>query len=103
MKTAIALVGLVALTPSALALGKCHYGQRYCGSWLVSHDGYAESDLQNAHHGPNVEPYPPPNGGWKSSAYLCLRNNLLEFTEYCYEGCHETGGSGEDDYCELGN
>ena len=39
MKTAIALVGLVALAPSALALGKCHFGQKYCGSWLVTHDG----------------------------------------------------------------
>ena len=32
--------------------------------------------------------------------YLCRRNNQLEFTEYCYQGCHETGGDGDDDYCE---
>lgn len=62
--------------------------------------GFSLSDLQNAHHGPNVSPYPPPNGRFLDSLYLCGRNNQLEFIEFCWEGCHETGGSGANDFCE---
>lgn len=38
MKTT-AVLGLLALVPSALGLGTCHAGQRYCGSWLIDKDG----------------------------------------------------------------
>lgn len=39
MKTTTALLSLLAIAPSALALGTCHNDQRYCGSWLIKNDG----------------------------------------------------------------
>ncbi|GES57812.1 hypothetical protein ATEIFO6365_0001110100 [Aspergillus terreus] len=101
MKTT-AVLGMLALVPSALGLGTCHAGQRYCGSWLIDKDGYSVADLQKAVHGPNVKPYPPPHDNWRDSLFLCNRRNEIEFMEYCWQGCHESGGDGENDVCNIG-
>lgn len=38
MKFTTALLSLLAIAPSALALGTCRNNERYCGSWLTRVD-----------------------------------------------------------------
>ncbi|MCJ1226752.1 hypothetical protein MMC12_003405 [Toensbergia leucococca] len=117
MKSALAALAFLAMTTGALAraptyqgqavavqqphpvtLGKCHHYQRYCGSWLLKHDGYTKSDLEDAikQEGGGDDAQKDP----ENALFECTTvTGKIDMLEWCFNGCVETGAAGHNDAC----
>ncbi len=104
---------------SPVILGTCHHYQRYCGSWLIEHDGaslqnhssyyiniafltciagYTKSDLAEAieRYGAGKDVQDDPENVLFECATI---KGGIDMIEHCYNGCIETGGQGHNDAC----